>query len=99
MLMSPLGGLSGWAALGLCPLRQAEDIPLGTMGFNRGLVDMPHLPTLAVYSLPEIQPRVIDLTRQARNEKQIAFQNCVLEGKSKYLKCVSMKVFKTIYLF
>ena len=99
MLMSPLGGLSGWAVLGLCPLRQAEDVPLGTMGFNRGLVDMPHLPTLAVYNLPEIQPRVIDLTNQARNEKQIAFQNCVLEGKSKYLKYVSMNVLKTLYPF
>ena len=54
MLMSPLGGLSGWAALGLCPLRWAEDVPLGTIGFSRGLVDISHLPTLAVYNPPEI---------------------------------------------
>lgn len=99
MLMSPLGGLSGWAALGLCPLRWAEDVPLGTTGFSRGLVDISHLPTLAVYNPPEIQPTVIDLTNQAHNEKQIAFQNCVLEGKSKYLKYVSMNVLKTPYPF
>lgn len=85
-----------WASV-LC---EWAGVPLGTVGSNRGLVDMPHLPTLAVYNLPEkSSQRVIGLTIRLVMKNRLHFKIVCWKGESKYLKYVSMNVLKTLYPF